>query len=311
LFVALLVVVPVRAQRAERPLTKRIVFEDQASTLRLAPHVTTTIYLPDAVRSIVVGDPNLFQAEHSPTEPLLVFVKPITVNPVESNLFISTARGERFIFLLTAATSSGAESNPDLLIMCKASGFIFIDEAFPTALVAERIALTANTDARDQRAIDFDMPMDPESMDLDRLVDRQRRRGLPALHGEAVRVGIGDTLERGQRMVVLFSVFNSGSEAVELVPPQVQLASQASSGMLRRSSRWLTVQQLPVQTYRITTRRLNAGDRVDGLVVFERPAIKQAHEHLLLQIADSAAVDRPVLSPINYRQTISPENNHE
>ena len=89
---------------------------------------------------------------------------------------------------------------------------------------------------------------------------------------------------------------------MEVLPPQVQLAGQISSGILRRHSRWFTVQQLPIDAYRITGRRLIPGQRVDGLVVFERPATKQSNEQLVLQLADSAAVDRPVLSPINYRQ---------
>ena len=51
--------------------------------------------------------------------------------------------------------------------------------------------------------------------------------------------------------------------------------------------------------------------RADGVVVFERPAIKQSTERLFLQIADSAAIDQPALAPINFRQTTLMENDHE
>src|SRR3989442_6103373 len=118
----------------ETSRANRIVLEGQPATLRLVPHVTTTIYLPETINSIVVGEPNFFQAEHSPNEPLLVFVKPVTTNPAESNLLISTIGGRHFIFLLTTAASSADRSAPDLLVICKASGFRFIDETFPTAL---------------------------------------------------------------------------------------------------------------------------------------------------------------------------------
>jgi len=52
------------------------VFEGQPASIRLAPHVTTTIRLPEAVNSVVLGDSNRFQAEYSPKEPLLVFARP-------------------------------------------------------------------------------------------------------------------------------------------------------------------------------------------------------------------------------------------
>jgi hypothetical protein len=84
------------------------------------------------------------------------------------------------------------------------------------------------------------------------------------------------------------------------VSPQVQLAGQTKSGMLRRT-RWNTVQQLPVDVFRISDRRLKPQQRVDGAVVFERPPIKQSTEGLFLQIADSAAVEKPTLAPISFR----------
>ena len=117
-----------------------------------------------------------------------------------------------------------------------------------------------------------------------------------------IRVGIGQVLEDGSRLIVSFSVVNSGSERIELVPPQVQLAGQTKSGMLRRT-RWNTVQQLPVEAYRISNRRIEPRGRVDGAVVFERPQLKQSTEGLFLQIADSAAIDRPTLAPISFRPT--------
>src|SRR5881628_2196567 len=68
----------------------RTVFEGQPASIRLAPHVTTTIRLPEAVNSVVLGDSNLFQAEYSPKEPLLVFATPTASDIAESNLVIST-----------------------------------------------------------------------------------------------------------------------------------------------------------------------------------------------------------------------------
>ena len=39
----------------------KTVFEGQPVSIRLAPHVTTTIRLPEAVNSVVLGDSNRFR----------------------------------------------------------------------------------------------------------------------------------------------------------------------------------------------------------------------------------------------------------
>ena len=91
---------------------------------------------------------------------------------------------------------------------------------------------------------------------------------------------------------MLFSVVNQGRQAIELLPPQVQLAGTRGKG---RGS----VEQIPVREYRLTSRRLRPNERADGVVTFERPAFKQSHESYFLQIAESAAVDRPSLAPID------------
>src|SRR5882672_10012257 len=121
----------------------RTVFEGQAATLRLAPHMTITIRLPEPVNSVIVGDSNLFQAEHSPTEPVLVFVKPLTSTAAQSNLVISTARGRQFLMLLRSLGPSADESESvvDLFVTCRAAGVFFIDETFPTAAISETVNL--------------------------------------------------------------------------------------------------------------------------------------------------------------------------
>src|SRR2546426_12601843 len=111
------------------PTAARTVFEGQPATIRLAPHVTTTIQLPEPVNSVIVGDSNLFQAEYSPNEPLLVFAKSIASNLAQTNLVISTVRGRQFILLLKSPGSLAdeKESAADLLVICQASGPHFIE----------------------------------------------------------------------------------------------------------------------------------------------------------------------------------------
>ncbi len=283
--------------RTQAEKTARTIFEGRPATLRLSPRLTTTIRLPEPVNSVIVGDSSLFQAEYSPDEPLLVFAKPITATETESNLVISTTYGRQFIFTLKSVASVNGDSTSgvDLLVNCRPAGIFFIEETFPTSLVSESLNL-ANTVASDLGIGSAD------SLPLDDLVNRQRAQPLRNLLGDDLRVGVGEVLERGSRLIVSFSVVNSGSKTIELVPPQVQLANQTKSGLFRRT-RWNTVQQLPVNRYQISDRRLEPRERVDGAVIFERPSIKQSNETLFLQIADSAAIDRPTLAPISFRPT--------
>jgi hypothetical protein len=285
----------------------RTVFEDQPATLLLAPHVTTTIRLPDPVNSVIVGDSNLFQAEYSPNEPLLVFVRPVSSFVGQSNLVISTSWGRQYILLLRSLGPSADDGGAkvDLFVTCRAAGGFFIEDSFPTAAISETVRLGSSALSESERN-DNRLPKNENTLALDEIVRRQHRQPVENLFGDRVRVGMGEVMEEGSRLIVPFSVISRASEAIELVPPQVQLSGQTKPGIFRRG-RYTTVQQLPVETYRLSQRRIGPGERVDGVVVFERPAIKQSTERLLLQIADSAAIDRPTLATINFRSTKPPE----
>jgi hypothetical protein len=148
------------------------------------------------------------------------------------------------------------------------------------------------------------------SSDLDLLLERQRRAPLPVLYGEKpgiaqvgkqiLKAGVSEAIDQGSEVVVLFSVLNVQEHAVELMPPQVQLAGQMKKGAILRRRVWSNSEQLPVEEFRMSRRRLGPGERADGVVVFRRPSFKQSNETLLLQIADSGAVDRPALAPIGF-----------
>ena len=187
---------------------------------------------------------------------------------------------------------------------CQVSGPHFIEETFPSALISEMVSLGSVTHPPPT------LPESDTSLSLDEILNQQRHQRIETLYGDRIRVGIGQIIENGSRLIVPFSVTNSKSDSIELVSPQVQLAGQSKAGIFNHS-RWTTVQQLPVQAYQMTQRRLNPGARADGVVVFERPSIKQSTEGLFLQIADSAAIDQPTLAPINFRQSKFMENDYE
>ena len=99
---------------------------------------------------------------------------------------------------------------------------------------------------------------------------------------------------------MLFSVVNVQNHAVELMPPQVQLGGKVKKGTIVRHSVWSNSEQLPVEDFRMSQRRIGPGERADGVLIFQRPSFKQSNETLLLQMADSGAVDRPALAPIGF-----------
>ena len=57
-------------------------------------------------------------------------------------------------------------------------------------------------------------------------------------------------------------------------------------------------EQVAVADFRLSGRRAETNERIDGVVMFERPTFKEANQTLFLQMATWDAVDRPVLVPI-------------
>src|SRR6476619_3560754 len=76
--------------------------DNKITAIELQAHFVTAVRVPEPVNSVVVGDPALFQVEHSEHEPELVFIKALTKEPAESNLLISTERGHQISFLLVS-----------------------------------------------------------------------------------------------------------------------------------------------------------------------------------------------------------------
>src|SRR3954452_21420039 len=88
------------AQTQIKPVVSQRTVNEQVNIVRLAPRYATAIRLPEAVSSVVVGDPVKFLAEHSEKEPALVLVKPVSEDVAESNLLVTTVKGRHLIFLL-------------------------------------------------------------------------------------------------------------------------------------------------------------------------------------------------------------------
>jgi hypothetical protein len=295
--------------------------------------------MPDAINSVVLGDPEEFSAEHSDKEPQIVFVKPVTTKPAETNLLISTARGyQANILLISRGQADGLHPDIDFLMRYRPAGRFLIEPTAPTTSIAQTAELTAHnekpaeavtgpTSGKEHGSSGAErVPIAPASFrdeddsessvtrgsssDLERLLERQRKAPLPVLYGEKpgiappgkqiLKTGVSEVIDQGKQVVVLFSVLSVQDHAVELMPPQVQLAGKVAKGAIVHHKIWSNSEQLPVEDFRLSRRRLGPGERADGVVVFDRPGFKQSNESLLLQMADSGAVDRPALAPIGF-----------
>jgi hypothetical protein len=303
--------------------------DHKITTIELTAHFVTTIRVPEPVNSVVVGDPALFQVEHSEHEPELVFVKALTAENAESNLLISTAKGRQISFLLLSHGRSASPAKVDFLLRYQTAGdFLIGAEAVPFALVAQTasvsmpqspaadpIAGTAQSSARlvpvaFNPASTQDASSQLQSDSLDNLLERQKQVPLPvlsarrmegdAVKGDRLRTGISEVLDGGQQVIVLFSVVNTSKRAILLMPPQIQLGGKNKSAKLVKHEHWSTAEQLPVIDFRLSRRRIGPGERADGVVLFERPPYKRSTETLFLQMAESGAVDKPTLAPIGF-----------
>lgn len=314
----------------------RVTADGKVTVVEIAAHFVTAIRLPEAVNAVAVGDPALFQVEHSEREPELVLVKALTERRAETNLLISGVHGRQFSLLLVSRGSAAVPAKVDFLVQYKSGGSFLVEPQvvpFPlvgqtaplgkgqptpnspaanvvdgqTAFVPTALAMSASNGPNSQPEL-VTSQSSPKS--LDGLLRRQQEAPLPALYGERMqgenvkgdrlRVGISEVIDGGQEVIVLFSVINTSKHAILLMPPQVQLGGKNKTGKIVKHDRWSAAEQLAVADFRLSRRRVGTGERADGVVVFERPPYKQSNETLFLQMAESGAVDRPALAPIGF-----------
>jgi hypothetical protein len=329
--------------QVEPQIISKTDFDRKVVVVEVAARFVTTICLPDAVNSIVVGDPSEFQVEHSEHEPKLVFVKAISKKPTQTNLLISTTGGHQISLLVVnrGQSVSPTQTRVDFLIRYeRTNGFFVAPSGFPFAFVGETVPLGQAGDPSCGRKRFSNPPPDPnplyslrgdplaqdhasigdvQNSGLDGLLEQQEKAPLPALYAQHVneesfeadriRAGVSRVIDDGQQVVVLFSVVNPTKRTILLMPPQVQLGGWTILGRLVRHKRWSTAEQLPVLDFRFSRRRIGPEERADGVVLFVRPPYKQSNENLLLQVAEAGAVDRPALASIGFGVTSREDQN--
>ena len=295
--------------QGQTSLRPRIIHQASATrpgVIHLGPRFATAIRMPDPVTSVVIGDPGKFLAEHSEKEPRLVLVKPTTEDIAESNLLVTTAGGAQATFSLHSGGAGTREV--DFVVEYSPPTGIWISE---TRDIGATPQVVQNTTERTVPA-----ELETERI-LTLLLQAQKKAPLPTLYGErapvahndgdSVKAGVSSIQEQDRELRIAFSVVNSGSSSIELLPPQVQLAARVSRGFPIRRTHWSASQQLPVKAYLLSPRRLSPGERADGVLIVDRPGFKQSNESLFLQLAETAAMDKPALAPIPFGGTRASE----
>ena len=110
----------------------RATADGKVTVVEIAAHFVTAIRLPEAVNAVAVGDPALFQVEHSEREPELVFVKVLTERSAETNLLISGVHGRQFSLLLVSrGTGRHFCAKVDFLVQYKSGGSFLVEQVVP------------------------------------------------------------------------------------------------------------------------------------------------------------------------------------
>ena len=257
------------------------------TVLHLRPGYVTSVRVQEDVSSVVLGNPGAFKAEHSEAEPRLVFLKPTTSTPGETNALITTKTGREISLHLVSTGDSNPGGTVDFVLEYDKPRGFFIEPSHPSFVIADTRSITPDPVSA--------TPPTRASTSIQDVLKLQAELH-PHWQGKQLRVAVGQVSEHNQQMTVAFSVLNASPRTIELLPPQIQLAGESKDKHGRR----VKADQIAVTDYATTARFLAPRARANAVVMFERPSFKESKEQMLLQMAQAEDVDRPVLVPIPF-----------
>ncbi|HTC92048.1 MAG TPA: hypothetical protein VK699_01185 [Terriglobales bacterium] len=280
------------AQTGEKPegsarprVSTAAIDPEEVRVLRVHPGYATSLRMPEEISSVVIGNPSDFKAEHSESEPKLVFIKPITKEPAESNALITTKSGHTVSLQLISPGTSAGDATVDFIVEYRRSRSFLVEETDESSLVV--------ADSKDLLSEARDVA-GTNGYGMDARLATEKHIARPDWQGRELLTAIGEVSEEHNQMRVPFSVFNDSKRWIELLPPQIQLDSGGVHGKRTKA------EPVAIADYQMTARRLAPGARADGVVIFERPAFKESGERLMLQLSEAEQVDRPILLPLPF-----------
>jgi hypothetical protein len=307
-FLPIAVLLPLRLCAADNAVKPRVatitINPSEVTTLHLRPEFESTIHMPEEITSVILGSPGNFKAEHNEGEPEYVYVKPVTKDAAESNLLIATKSGLHVTLELMSdgIGASGSAMPVDFLIEYRTSrSFLIAGSASAEHAMVEPTGIaSSSTQSRTPAAAKPLSAIDEEY----ELQMRINAPGWTKWEGKQIETSLGDIRQWSNETVISFSILNASDQPVEVVPPQIQISGRAVKKK-KKEGKSLTADQLLIREYRLSTTRIEAGARADGVVVFDRPNFKQSTEKLFLQIAQADQVDRPILIRLPFTPPIA------
>lgn len=258
------------------------------TTLQLRPGFVTSVRLPEAVSSVVLGDPVAFKAEHSEAEPQLVFFKPSTSSTSRTNALITTRTGREVSLALISRGTAERAAPVDYVLKYEPTRSFLVEASHPSFLIEE----TKNLDSTTSPPAN---PQQPDAAGVQEDLLRHQKTQPAHWEGKQLRVSVGRSSRSGDDVTLAFAVLNASPKAIELLPPQIEL-----SDTTKDRHKAIKAEPVAIKSYQLTSRRLDPGERADGIVRFERPAFKASSERLMLQVAQVEQVDRPVLAAVSF-----------
>jgi hypothetical protein len=259
------------------------------TTLQLRPGFVTSVRLPEAVSSVVLGDPGAFKAEHSEAEPQLVFFKPSTPSASRTNALITTRTGREVSLALVSRGAADRLALVDYVLKYEPPRSFFIEASPPSFVIEE-------TKSLDSAKLPGASPPQPDAIGPEKSILRDQKTEPTHWEGGQLRVSVGHSTKSGDDVAVAFSVLNASPKNIELLPPQIELTNTTHN----RRDKASKTEPVAIKSYRLTSRKLAPGERADGVAMFESPAFKTSSERLMLQVAQVEQVDRPVLVPVSF-----------
>jgi hypothetical protein len=317
-----------------------IVSSDDVFTVYTKPLYTTAIRLPSDVTSIAVGAPTLFKAEHAKGQPRLIFVKPSTHQPADSDLIIALSDGgilsihlispgdeaskkpvdflvdytqpqSLVLAQLGSLNGSLSQPSPSLISAPVLSGYQPYKDGARAALqthrrVAPRDVFSGGTSVLNASPLSPYLKTQEKVASQTYLDGHDLARLYPADKYATDKLGVafGAMHQDNDTVTFAYSVVNKSNRWIEVLPPEIQFENPGQKRESRKHPKVLA-ETIPIESYLVSGRKLPPHGRLDGVVRFERPSFKEQKEKLMLQLAPSDAIDRAVLIPVPF---IAPEN---
>ena len=307
------ILLPLRLNAAD-PVTARVativITPGEITPIHLRPEFVSTIRMPEDITSVILGSRGSFSAEHNEGEPQYVYVKSITESPAQSNLLIATKSGQHIsLELISDGIAGNTGKQPvDFLLEYRVPRSFLIPSTSPLVKVATpRPAVPSVPDS--SKSLSAIVGAGSSAFDME--FEQQTRVNAPSWvkwTGNQIETSIGDIRQWGNETLVSYSILNPSDQPVEILPPQIQISGRNVEKKKKKKGKGIIADQLEIREFRLSSTRLEAGGRADGVVLFDRPNFKESSEKLLLQLAQADQVDHPILVALPFTPPIAAEH---